>query len=198
MTKRAVDVVVAGTLLVLLAPVLAALALVIKLTSHGPVLHRTTRVGRHGVPFTLLKLRSMRVDEGKGPAITARGDARVTAVGRLIRRAKLDELPQLWNVISGDMSLVGPRPEDPRYVEWYDAAQRHLFDWRPGMTSPASVTYRDEERVLAAALAAGRPLDDAYREVLAAKLAIELDYFPIATVRSDLAWLWRTAAALVR
>jgi lipopolysaccharide/colanic/teichoic acid biosynthesis glycosyltransferase len=196
--KRAVDVVIATALAVVAAPVVAVLALAIRLTSPGPVFHRAIRVGRDGVPFRLLKLRSMRTDGPGGAALTAGGDDRVTPLGRVIRRAKLDELPQLWNVISGDMSLVGPRPEDPRYVEWYTPEQRRLLAWRPGITSPASVTFRDEEQVLATLMAAGRPLEDAYREVLATKLSIELDYFPHATVVGDLRWMARTVAALLR
>jgi lipopolysaccharide/colanic/teichoic acid biosynthesis glycosyltransferase len=196
-TKRVLDVVIATLVLAVASPLLIVVGALIRLTSPGPILHRAIRVGRNERPFTLLKLRSMRV-AGDGPAITAGGDRRITSVGRVIRRTKLDELPQLWNVIRGDMSLVGPRPEDPRYVEWYTPEQRQLLRWRPGITSPASATYRDEERVLAAGVAAGRSLDDANRDVLAEKLRIELAYFPTATVRSDLGWLGRTIVAIVR
>jgi lipopolysaccharide/colanic/teichoic acid biosynthesis glycosyltransferase len=191
--KRVLDVAVASAALVVAAPVIAALAIAIRLGSPGPALHRAVRVGRHGAPFTLYKLRSMRVGAaGSGPGVTAGGDQRVTGVGRFVRATKLDELPQLVNVLRGEMSLVGPRPEDPRYVEWYDAEQRRILDVRPGITSPASVTYRDEEAVLAAA----DDVEAAYRHVMAEKIAIDLDYFPHASLGGDLRWLWRTLTAV--
>src|SRR3954451_10148350 len=118
--RRLVDLAASAGGLLLLSPVFAVLAIAVKLSSRGPVLHRGDRIGRGGKPFALYKFRSMRVSAG-GPAITRAGDPRVTALGRLLRRTKLDELPQLINVIAGDMSLVGPRPEAPRYVEMYDA-----------------------------------------------------------------------------
>jgi lipopolysaccharide/colanic/teichoic acid biosynthesis glycosyltransferase len=191
--KRALDVVLTSVALVVAAPVIAILAAVIRLSSPGPALHRAVRVGRHGTPFTLYKLRSMRIGAaGAGPGITAGGDQRITPVGRFVRATKLDELPQLVNVLRGEMSLVGPRPEDPRYVAWYDPDQRRILDARPGITSPASVTYRDEEAVLAAA----HDLEAAYRQVMAEKIAIDLAYFPHASLAGDLRWIWRTVAAV--
>ncbi len=136
------------------------------------------------MPFELLKFRSMLVGAAaSGPGITAHGDSRITSVGRVIRSTKLDELPQLVNVVRGEMSIVGPRPEDPRYVEWYTDAQREILRWRPGITSPASLTYRDEESVLAGA----ENLDAAYRVVMADKIAIDLAYFrqPVTHRRSQ-------------
>ena len=199
MSKRILDVVVATVALALCTPILALAAIAIVIESRGPVLHKAIRVGRNRAPFTLFKLRSMRLDAAQdGPGITVLGDHRVTRVGRFCRRFKIDELPQLWNVIRGDMSIVGPRPEDQRYLDDYTAEQLKLLDWRPGITSPGSVRFRDEEKVLRELTERGVDLDTAYREVLSIKLGLELDYFPIATVRSDIGWVLRTAVAIVR
>src|SRR3954464_1495825 len=174
--------VIAGVGLVLLGPLIGALALAVRLTSAGPAFHRARRVGPHG-EFTLHKLRTMRSGSSMaGPGVTAAGDARVTSLGRFLRRTKLDELPQLWDVVRGEMALVGPRPEDPRYVDRADALHRVVFAARPGITGPTALEYRDEEARLAAAAldrarADGRDqateidIDGAYREtILPAKL----------------------------
>ena len=153
---------------------LAILALAVKMKSDGPTLHRAVRV-RPGGTFTLLKLRTMRVGSTDvGPAVTAAGDPRVTALGRWLRATKLDELPQLWNVVRGEMLLVGPRPEDPRFVDLLDPVHRLVFSALPGITGPTALAYRDEEQLLAdaardVAAAAGRgvatteDVDTAYR-----------------------------------
>src|SRR5215831_259745 len=126
--RRLLDITVAGTLLLVLAPLLGVLAVLVRATSPGPALFRQTRVGRNGRPFVLLKLRTMRADAAHtGPAITAGADPRITPLGARLRRTKLDELPQLWNVLRGDMSVVGPRPELPRYVARYTPAQRAVL-----------------------------------------------------------------------
>jgi lipopolysaccharide/colanic/teichoic acid biosynthesis glycosyltransferase len=174
--------------LVLLGPLILALAVAVRLTSRGPALHRATRV-RPGGTFTLYKLRSMRAGaDAAGPGITARGDARVTRLGNVLRRTKLDELPQLWNVVRGDMALVGPRPEDPRYVDWSNPLHVRVFGVLPGVTGPTAVEYRHEEdligqEALDVARAAGRTtpsgadLDRAYRErVLPRKLESDARY----------------------
>jgi lipopolysaccharide/colanic/teichoic acid biosynthesis glycosyltransferase len=143
--RRLLDVTVASTLLIVLSPVLALLALLVRATSPGPAFFRQTRIGRDGRPFVLLKLRTMRADAAHtGPAITAGADPRITPLGARLRRTKLDELPQLWNVLCGDMSLVGPRPELPLYVARYTAAQRAVLRTRPGITDPASLAWADE------------------------------------------------------
>jgi lipopolysaccharide/colanic/teichoic acid biosynthesis glycosyltransferase len=142
--NRAADVALAGAGLVLASPVLALAALAIKLEDRGPVLYRQTRVGRDGGDFEVLKLRSMVVGaerQGAGYAVD-RGDARITRVGRLLRRTSVDELPQLWNVIRGDMSVVGPRPTLRYQVERYDERQRKRLDVRPGLTGWAQVNGR--------------------------------------------------------
>jgi lipopolysaccharide/colanic/teichoic acid biosynthesis glycosyltransferase len=142
--NRAVDVALAGTGLVLASPLLAAAAVATKLGDRGPILYRQTRVGRRGADFELLKLRTMVVGaetQGAGYAID-RGDPRITRVGRILRRTSIDELPQLWNVLRGDMSIVGPRPTLRYQVERYDERQRRRLDVRPGLTGWAQVHGR--------------------------------------------------------
>jgi lipopolysaccharide/colanic/teichoic acid biosynthesis glycosyltransferase len=193
-TQRAL----AAAALIVLGPLILALAAVVRLTSPGPAFHCATRV-RPGGTFTLYKLRSMQVGPptAAGPAITAAGDPRVTRLGRLLRRTKLDELPQLWNVVRGEMALVGPRPEDPRYVDLTDPLHARVFSARPGMTGPTAVAYRDEETVLADAAsrrAAARgsrtadadDLEAAYREdILPAKLRMDADYLASRSFGGD-------------
>jgi lipopolysaccharide/colanic/teichoic acid biosynthesis glycosyltransferase len=142
--NRPVDVVVAGAGLVLASPFLAAAALAAKVESRGPVLYRQTRVGKDGVDFELLKLRTMVVGAekvGAGPAVD-QGDARITRVGRVLRRTSLDEVPQLWNVLRGDMSIIGPRPTFRYQVETYDEHQRRRLEVLPGLTGWAQVHGR--------------------------------------------------------
>jgi lipopolysaccharide/colanic/teichoic acid biosynthesis glycosyltransferase len=141
---RGLDVAIAGTGLVVTSPVLALAALAIKLEDGGPVLYRQTRVGRDGVDFELLKLRTMVVGaerRGAGLAVN-RGDARITRIGRALRRLSLDELPQLWNVVRGDMSVIGPRPTLRYQVDAYDERQRHRLDVKPGITGWAQIHGR--------------------------------------------------------
>src|SRR5579862_6436950 len=148
--KRAFDVFASAIGLLVLSPLLVVIACWIKLGTAGPVFFRQIRIGRGGEQFRILKFRSMVEDASKrGLGITVSGDGRVTRVGRFLRRYKLDELPQLWNVLRGDMSLVGPRPELPVYVAEYTSEQRLVLSARPGITDPASLTYRHEEELLA-------------------------------------------------
>ncbi len=195
MLKRAFDVTVSALALIVLLPFFVVVAAAICLDSPGPIFHRAVRVGQGGRTFTLYKFRSMIVGAaGCGPGITTSGDPRVTRVGRFLRRTKLDELPQLINVLRGDMSLVGPRPEDPRYVALYSDEQRAVFGVRPGITSPASVHFRHEE-----ALLSGPDWEQQYVEVIMpAKLALDLEYVRTATFGRDLAILWRTFLLLWR
>jgi lipopolysaccharide/colanic/teichoic acid biosynthesis glycosyltransferase len=192
--RRLLDVTVAGMLLLVLAPLLGVLALLVRATSTGPALFRQIRVGRNGRPFVLLKLRTMRAG-APGPVITSGGDPRITHLGAWLRRTKLDELPQLWNVLRGDMSLVGPRPEVPHYVALYTAAQRAVLLARPGLTDPASLAWADE----AARLARFAEPDRAYVDVvLPQKLALSLTYLERRTVWSDFAVVMRTVAHVAR
>jgi lipopolysaccharide/colanic/teichoic acid biosynthesis glycosyltransferase len=142
--NRALDVAIAGTGLLIASPVLAAAALVVKLEDGGPVLYRQLRVGKDGADFELLKLRTMVVGAerlGAGLAVN-RGDARITRAGRILRRLSLDELPQLWNVVRGEMSVIGPRPTLRYQVERYDERQRHRLDVKPGITGWAQIHGR--------------------------------------------------------
>jgi lipopolysaccharide/colanic/teichoic acid biosynthesis glycosyltransferase len=193
---RAFEFLFALTALLLLSPLLLALVLLVKLTSPGPVLHRGLRGGREGVPFSVYKFRTMIPGAAQvGPGITRSGDPRITPVGRFLRRTKLDELPQLLNVLKGEMGLVGPRPEDPRYVSEYTPEQRRLLSVRPGITSAASVRYRHEERLLAES----SDWERTYVEiVLPEKLRIDMEYLEKQSFFSDLRLLGETALALFR
>jgi lipopolysaccharide/colanic/teichoic acid biosynthesis glycosyltransferase len=195
MLKRPFDLLASAIGLVFLSPLFALIALLIRLSSPGPIFYRARRVGRCGREFTLYKFRSMVANaDRQGPGITTAGDPRVTPIGRVLRRTKLDELPQLWNVLRGDMSLVGPRPEDPRYVALYTPEQRRVLDVRPGITSLASIEYRHEEAVLR-----GPDWEQRYiREVMPAKLTIDLRYVQQATLFTDLLIILRTLLALFR
>jgi lipopolysaccharide/colanic/teichoic acid biosynthesis glycosyltransferase len=192
--KRLFDLVVAGLGLVVLAVPLAAIAAAVRLGSRGPALFTQVRVGRRGRTFRILKLRTMIHEAASfGPPVTAAGDARVTPLGRFLRRYKLDELPQLWNVLVGDMSFVGPRPEVPRFVALYSPADRIVLDVRPGITDPASLMLRNEEDLL------GRFADRerAYLEVLLPlKLELQRDYLLHQSFVGDVALILRTLARL--
>lgn len=192
---RVIDFLAALVGLVVLSPLFLVLALLIKLDSQGPVFYRARRVGRHGVPFALYKFRSMVAGaDRQGPGITTAGDSRVTRVGRFLRGTKLDELPQLINVLKGEMALVGPRPEDPRYVALYTPEQWAVLAYRPGITSAASLQYRREESLLS-----GTDWETVYREeVMPAKLAIDLAYLQKRTVWSDLRLVMHTILAVFR
>ena len=194
MAKHLFDVLASLAGLVILSPLFALIAVAIKLDSPGPVFFRGRRVGRNGRPFNIYKFRSMVVDaDRKGPGITTAGDPRITRVGNVLRQTKLDELPQLINVVRGEMSLVGPRPEDVRYVALYTSEQRRVLSVRPGITSPASLRFRQEEDLLR-----GEDWRRVYREqVLPAKLQIELDYLERASLWRDLCVLVQTVLALV-
>jgi len=192
--KRALDVGFAGIALAVLWPLMAAIAASVKLDSAGPVLFRQRRVGLRGVPFTILKFRSM-LAGASGPSVTAAADARVTRVGRFLRRYKLDELPQLWNVLVGDMSLVGPRPEVERYVRLFPDAYARILTVRPGLTDFATLEYRNEE----ATLSRWPDAEAAYTQiVLPAKIALYHRYLDEMSLRTDAALVLRTLAALAR
>jgi lipopolysaccharide/colanic/teichoic acid biosynthesis glycosyltransferase len=180
--QRLFDVACASAGLLILSPLLALLALLIALRDGRPVLFSQTRVGRYGEPFRIWKFRTMRFNS-RGSAITSAGDSRITPTGALLRKYKLDELPQLVNVLRGDMSLVGPRPEVPEYVSAETPVWRSVLQVRPGITDLASLMYRDEE-----ALLEGTPDSEAlYREqVQPAKLALNLKYLSCRTLRQDI------------
>ena len=194
---RAVEAALAFAGLVASSPVFLAAAGLVAATSPGPVLFRQRRVGLGGRPFTLLKLRTMRAvaDRSEGSQLTASGDSRITPVGRWLRRFKLDELPQLWNVVRGDMSLVGPRPEVPRYVDAADPLWQAVLAARPGLTDPVTLRLRDEEALLAGV----QDMESYYRErLLPWKLRGYRDYLARRSWTSDLAVLGATALAVLR
>jgi lipopolysaccharide/colanic/teichoic acid biosynthesis glycosyltransferase len=194
MSKRALDLVGATIGLLVLWPVFAVVAALIKLADGGPAFFVQTRIGRGGRPFGMLKFRTMTVDaEQRGGPLTIGDDPRITRFGRRLRASKLDELPQLVNVVAGDMSLVGPRPELPRYVAFYDAGQRQVLDLRPGITDPASIAYRHESLLLSRA---ADPEAFYVQSILPDKIRINLEYASRATIVQDLAVIWRTIAAL--
>lgn len=191
---RPVEAAAAFLGLLLAAPILLPAAVAVAVGSPGGVLFRQRRVGRGGRPFTLLKLRSMRPGT-PGLQVTAASDRRITPVGRILRRTKVDELPELWNVVRGDMSLVGPRPEVPRYVDLGDPRWRRVLAVRPGLTDPTTMALRNEEELLSGV---DGDRDRFYAEVLLPyKLAGYLRYLERRSAWSDLAVLWRTILAVV-
>jgi lipopolysaccharide/colanic/teichoic acid biosynthesis glycosyltransferase len=192
--KRLLDILLATTALLIVAPVLLVCAIAIYLDSRGSVFYSQWRVGQNAAPFRIIKLRTMIPGaDGKGPRLTASGDPRITKVGRILRRTKLDELPQLINVLRGEMSVVGPRPELPEYVSKYTAGERKIFEVKPGITGPASVTYIDEETVLAGS----NDREEFYvNHLMREKLETDLAYCRKVSLSSDLKIILRTAASL--
>jgi lipopolysaccharide/colanic/teichoic acid biosynthesis glycosyltransferase len=211
--KRTMDIVIAVLVVVVLSPLLLLIAVAVAMADGRPILYLGTRVGQHGRLFALLKFRTMSVakpepsdpslcSEGapstggvapvRGASVTVWDDPRITGLGRVLRRLKLDELPQLFNVLRGEMSLVGPRPEDPEYVALYTEEQRRILDLKPGITSVAALRYWDEVELLK-----GDDWETVYREQLVpAKIALELEYAARRSLWSDLGVMARTALGL--
>ena len=191
MGKRVFDILCSLAALILLSPIMLFIAVWVRLDSRGPALFQQVRVGKGECRFMLLKFRSMGVGaEGQGPSITTATDQRITRAGNILRKTKLDELPQLINVIRGDMSIVGPRPEVPKYVEKYSEHERCLiFTIRPGITDNASILFRNESVLLAEA-------DDAegyyIEEMLPKKLALYVEYAENHSLAGDLKVIWKT------
>jgi lipopolysaccharide/colanic/teichoic acid biosynthesis glycosyltransferase len=194
-TKRGFDLVVSGLMLLVTWPLFVALAVAVCIDSKGPPLFRQVRVGRHGETFRIHKFRSMKTDHGGG-LVSATGDTRVTRVGQFLRKSKLDELPQILDVFVGDMSLVGPRPEVPKYVDMWPAERRQvILSVRPGITDPASVAMRNEADELAAA---EDPERHYIESVLPRKTAMYVDYVNSRSFAGDLAVIARTLATVLR
>ncbi len=188
-TRRAFDALFALGVILVLAPLFGLIALCILIEDGRPVLFLQERVGARGKRFRIFKFRSMKAG-AVGSQITAAGDSRITRAGALLRRLKLDEFAQFFNVLKGDMTLCGPRPEVPRYVDLNDPLWRELLSGRPGITDPASLLYRDEERILSQSTDPER----AYREsILPAKLRISARYLQRRTMWSDLKLIFMTA-----
>ena len=195
MAKRLFDLLGATLALLVLAPLLLVVALAVRLDSPGPVFFRQERVGRHGVPFRIHKFRTMCADaQAVGPQVTVGQDSRITRVGHWLRHYRIDELPQFIDVLQGTMSLVGPRPEVPRFVAHYPAdLKARVLAVRPGITDPASLAHIDESALLAAA---ADPEREYVERILPRKLALQADYVVQATLASDLRVLLRTLKVL--
>lgn len=196
MLKRLFDIMASGLGLIILSPFFAVIALWIKLDSRGPVFYRQVRVGRGNKDFRIFKFRSMRPDSDRKGLITVGGrDPRVTRSGYYIRKYKLDEFPQLINVFMGDMSLVGPRPEVRKYVDMYTREQKRILDVRPGITSLASIRYRDENEILGSS---ADPEKAYVEEIMPDKISIDLEYVDKAGLWTDIKLIFRTLAKIVR
>jgi lipopolysaccharide/colanic/teichoic acid biosynthesis glycosyltransferase len=192
--KRLIDIAASTVGLVLLSPLLLTTAALVKFSSPGPVLFRQERVGRGFRPFTIYKFRTMVADAPRlGAAITCGDDPRITPVGRFLRKTKLDELPQLFNVLRGDMSLVGPRPEVPRYVEMFREDFADILAVRPGITDLASISYRNEADILGRAR---DPQAEYVAHILPDKIRLAKEYRRRSSVLFDLRLIVRTIAAI--
>lgn len=194
--KRAFDVVMSSIGLIVLSPFFLIISLLIKMDSKGPVLFKQERVGRYEKNFKILKFRTMVTDaEKKGAQITVGRDSRITKVGHLLRKSKLDELPQLINVFKGDMSLVGPRPEVPKYTQYYDKAQKRIFEIRPGITDYASIKYRDENEILALS---SEPEKTYIEEIMVDKLKLNLEYLDKKSIITDIKIIFNTLYKIIK
>jgi lipopolysaccharide/colanic/teichoic acid biosynthesis glycosyltransferase len=193
-SKRVLDVTVGSVALALATPVMVGVALAMRLSGdRGPFLFRARRVGEGAAIIKVLKIRTM-TPGSIGPSITTSGDPRVTPLGRLLRRYRIDELPQLVNVVRGEMTLVGPRPEDPGFVDLTDPLHRRVFTARPGITGLAQLTFHDEADQLA-----GEDAERRYREeILPAKLRLDAEYLDRQTTLLDLRILLRTVRTVLR
>jgi lipopolysaccharide/colanic/teichoic acid biosynthesis glycosyltransferase len=195
MIKRAFDILVASIGLLLLSPLFIVLLILIKLDSPGPGFYRGRRIGKDGRVFGMYKFRTMVADADKiGSIVTYKDDPRITRLGAKLRERRLDELPQLINVLRGEMSLVGPRPESPKYVERYTPEQREILKVKPGVTGPMQIAFLDEEE----RLLNPDTLDDEYMTViLPSKLAVEMEYMRKQSLGYDFQILAQTAKVLL-
>lgn len=190
--KRAFDVVVSALLLFCLVAVFAVIALLIKLDSPGPVFYRVRRVGYRGRPLRMLKFRKMR-DDARGGPLTVDGDPRLTRIGRVLTRTRLDELPQLWDVLCGRMSLIGPRPEDPGFVALHAPEYRQILTVRPGITGLSQIAYKAE----AAIVDSDNPIEDYVNRILPQKLTLDRLYARTNSLALDLRVLYWTFVTVV-
>ncbi|MGB7328314.1 MAG: sugar transferase [Rubripirellula sp.] len=194
--KRTMDIVAASLGLLVFSPVLLLIAALIWLTDGRPIFYCQKRIGKFGEPFTLLKFRSMRNETAANqPQITVGGDSRITKIGHVLRKTKVDELPQLLNVLLGQMSLVGPRPEVQQYVDHYDEQQRKVLELTPGITDPASLKYFNEEEILAAS---DDPMKTYLETVMPDKISLNLQYAKRASVLGDIGVILRTLHRVCR
>ena len=193
--KRLFDILASGCGLLVLSPIFIIVAIWIKLDSPGPVFYRQTRVGRHNKDFRIFKFRSMRVGSDKGSLVTIGGrDPRVTRSGYFIRKFKIDELPQLINVFTGDMSLVGPRPEVRHYVNYWTPDQMRVLDVRPGITDPASIRFRNENELLEKARDPERYYIDV---IMQEKIKLYLEYVEKSSFWYDIKLIFQTFKVII-
>ena len=194
--KRLFDILASGLGLLVLNPLFLILAIWIKLDSKGPVFYRQVRVGKDNKDFRIFKFRSMRVGSDKGSLVTIGGrDPRITRSGYIIRKLKLDELPQLINVFVGDMSLVGPRPEVRHYVNYWTPEQMHVLDVRPGITDPASIKFRNENELMEQAQ---DPEDYYINVIMQEKLKLYLEYVEHHSFWGDIGLIFKTFWVIIK
>ncbi|MBW8350286.1 sugar transferase [Bacillus sp. IITD106] len=194
--KRSMDFLLSLVGIIIISPILIIICILIKFDSKGPILFKQIRVGKHEKPFEIFKFRTMVVDaEKKGKQITVGKDQRITRIGHFLRKFKLDELPQLFNVLKGDMSLVGPRPEVPKYTAFYNQEQKRIFEIRPGITDYASIKYRNENEVLAKAK---DPEKTYIEEVMVDKLKLNLKYLQKQSVITDIKLILLTIREILK
>ncbi|MFV9510482.1 sugar transferase [Tepidibacillus sp. LV47] len=193
--KRLFDIVFSSMGMIILSPLFLVIYLWIKLDSKGPAIFKQTRIGKNGREFQIYKFRTMVVDAEKlGKQITVSNDKRITRSGRFLRKYKLDELPQLLNVLKGDMSFVGPRPEVPRYTALYNAEQKKVLTIRPGITDYASIKYRDENEILAQS---DDPEKTYIEQIMVDKLKLNLQYIEEMSFWNDIKIIFRTLLKIV-
>jgi lipopolysaccharide/colanic/teichoic acid biosynthesis glycosyltransferase len=194
--KRSFDLIMSFIGLILVSPFFLIISLLIKLDSKGPVFFKQVRVGRYEKNFKILKFRTMVTDaEKRGAQITVGRDSRITRVGHFLRKSKLDELPQLINVFKGDMSLVGPRPEVPKYTQYYNQNQKRIFEMRPGITDFASIKYRDENEILALS---SEPEKTYIEEIMVDKLNLNLEYLDKKSLVTDIKIIFSTLYKIIK
>lgn len=191
-SKRAFDIVFSLIGLLILSPVLALTGLCVRLSSRGPALFRQERTGRYGKPFTIYKFRTMVLNHG-GSSVSVRGESRITRLGSVLRKLKIDELPELWNILIGDMSFVGPRPDMPEYASRLQGEQRKILSVRPGITSPASLKYAREEEILSTV---SDPLKHFDEVIWPDKMEMNLRYVRSRTFIGDLILIIRTVLGI--
>jgi lipopolysaccharide/colanic/teichoic acid biosynthesis glycosyltransferase len=195
MKKRLFDVIISFIALLLLLPLFLIIGIAIKLGSRGPVFYKGKRIGRHGEPFGMYKFRSMIVNAASiGPSVTYQNDPRITRVGRFLRATKMDEIPQLINVLKGDMSLVGPRPETDDHVIHYTPEQKRVLSVRPGIVGLAQIEWHDEESRIGSV----ENLDEVYKNIMQEKLALDREYIVHGpSIRRDLSIILRTFSVMI-
>ena len=194
MLKRISDILLSGAGILVLSPLLLLIFFAVKASSPGPAIYRQKRVGRYNTDFEVFKFRSMYTgSDRKGLLTVGDSDPRITGVGSILRKYKLDELPQLFNVLKGDMSIVGPRPEVRKYVELYDENQRKVLDVRPGITDLASIKYRNENEILSGKT---DPEDHYIRHIMPDKIRMNLEYISDRSILKDMKVILKTLSAI--